>query len=355
MPKRLVSRTATRFENAREFMVSETARASRRQLWLTAAVCGALAAISCAAPARLIPAAGYELRLGRQHPLVGRVYAVQARDFVAPSQLSAAVSGARIAILGETHDNPDHHQLQAELLDGFLQQHPRARVAFEMLDEEDAGALATADLPTPEAVAARVAWDRSGWPEFRLYRPVFAVALARHAPLLAAHPSAEHVRDSMRGVEDGEARALKLDEPLPAAQLARQRDEIREAHCGHGNDAMLAAMQRAQVYKDAFMARALVGAGEPVLLIAGRGHARRDRAVPYFLRRHGAESVSVAFIDVSEERVSATDYDVSPFDFVVFTPRVSDEDPCETFRKQLEQMHRQSPTDAGAQAAAHDK
>jgi uncharacterized iron-regulated protein len=79
------------------------------------------------------------------------------------------------------------------------------------------------------------------------------------------------------------------------------------------------------------------------LLIAGRGHARSDRAVPFFLRRQGADAiVSVAFMDVSDGRISPADYDVDAFDFTVFTPRVSDEDPCETFRKQLEQMHRQA-------------
>jgi uncharacterized iron-regulated protein len=207
-------------------------------------------------------------------------------------------------------------------------------------------------LRTADELAARVHWEDSGWPELRIYRPVFEVALAHSVPLLAAHPSAEHVRASMHGLAPDEAAALKLDRPLPEPQIAAQRDEIRDSHCGHANDAMLTAMQRAQVYKDAFMARALVHTQRETALIAGRGHARNDRAVPYFLHRHGAERVvSVAFVDVADDRLSPTDYDVEAFDFVVFTPRVSDEDPCEAFRKQLEQMRGHAPATATAKDA----
>lgn len=303
-----------------------------------------LAAVSCGAPAQLVPTTGYELQLGRQHPLVGRVYAPAAGAFSTPAQLTAALQQAHYAVLGETHDNPDHHRLQAQLLAQFLDEHAHAQVAFEMLDEDDATALAGQALRSPDDVAALVHWDESSWPAFRMYRPIFETALAHHLQLVAAHPSGEHVRASMQGLPDDEARALQLDRPLPEQQVAAQRDEIRESHCGHANDAMLTAMQRAQVYKDAFMARALVRAGPDAVLIAGRGHARNDRAVPYFLRRLGAERVvSVGFVDVADGRVSPTDYDVAAFDFVVFTPRVSDEDPCEAFRKQLEQMQHHAP------------
>jgi hypothetical protein len=64
--------------------------------------------------------------------------------------------------------------------------------------------------------------------------------------------------------------------------------------------------------------------------------------VPYFLKRGGAVStVSIAFLEVDDQRLEAAGYDIQAFDFVVFTPRVSNEDPCEQFRKQLEQMRQQ--------------
>jgi uncharacterized iron-regulated protein len=309
-----------------------------------AIVAGLLAAVGCSGSALLVPKAGFTLTHGREHALAGRVYSSREHGFVSVGQLHSALRAAPYALLGETHDNPDHHRLQAELLEVFLDAHAGAKLGFEMLDEGDAAVLARGTASTPEAFAKQVAWDESGWPEFRLYRPIFAVALPRHATLIAAHPSPEHVRASMHELPPDEAQALHLDVPLPAEQIAAEREEIREGHCGHGNDAMLTAMQRAQVYKDAFMARALVRAGGAAALIAGRSHVRNDRAVPYFLHRFQlAAAVSVAFVEVDDEHAAPTDYDTSAFDFVVFTPRVDAEDPCIKMKEMFEHKPKAAP------------
>ncbi|MET0385026.1 MAG: ChaN family lipoprotein [Polyangiales bacterium] len=304
--------------------------------WLVAA------AIGCGAAQPLRPDSAFVLPLGREHPLSGRVFSVGEQTYIESSHLYAALQKADYVLLGETHDNRDHHRLQAALLTQFLAAHPNARVAFEMLDEADVPVLAAHDYHSSAELAARVGWAESGWPDFALYAPIFDVALGQHAELIAAHPSVDHVRASMRGVAEDEARALHLDVPLPDAQVKAQYDEIRESHCGHAPDAMLTMMQHAQAYKDAFMARAVLSGGHPTALITGRGHVRKDRAVPLFLQRAGASrSVSVGLIDVDDKRTAPSDYDIGAFDFVVFTPRVSDEDPCEQFRQQLEQMRKQ--------------
>lgn len=306
-----------------------------------------LAAFSCSANTQLAPSTGYSLKLGADHPLVGKISAGRTHTEVSPEALQQALASARYIVLGETHDNPDHHHLQAQLLQHFLAAQPTAAVAFEMLDEEDASALAQTPR-TADELAERVDWAHSGWPDFTQYKPVFEVTLAAHAQVVAAHPSGEHVRASMRGVDDAEARDLRLETPLPEQQIQAQYEEIRESHCGHANDHMLTAMQHAQVYKDAFMARALIRTGAPTALITGRGHARNDRAVPYFLQRINAgPTLSVAFIEVNDKQLEAAAYDTSAYDYAVFTPRVSDQDPCEAFRKQLEQM-RQHPRTADA-------
>jgi uncharacterized iron-regulated protein len=299
------------------------------------------AALGCGTTTAFTPAGGYTLALGSRHPLVGQIIAGSSGQRVSSAQLTQAIDQTRYLVLGETHDNADHHLLQAELLAQFLESHTGASVGFEMLDEGDAVSLSQHPVNTPDELATLVRWADSGWPDFRLYRPVFDVALRKRAPLLAAHPSAEHVRASMHGVAPEEAKVLHIDTPLPDDQVQAQHAEIRESHCGHANEAMTIAMQHAQVYKDAFMARAMLLTQRPTALIAGRGHARKDRAVPYFLARMQAGvSVSIAFIDVDDAHTRATDYDIGAFDFVIFTPRVTDTDPCEEFRKQLEKMHR---------------
>jgi uncharacterized iron-regulated protein len=316
-------------------------RSPRTLRTIAAALCSAFcaAAIGCSPSASLLrPASGFTQALGRDHPLVGRV--LVRGQLASEAQLDTALTRASFLVLGESHDNRDHHLLEAALLSRWLRSHAQARVAFEMLNETQAPALLPADND-PDLLAKRVAWSSSGWPDFALYRPVFSAAMQAGARIVAAHPSAEHVHESMNGVPESEAHALHLDVPLPAAQTQAELDEIRASHCGFVQEPMLSAMQHAQAYKDAFMARALVRAGAPGVLVTGRGHARNDRGVPAFLARAGvASTLSIALLEVEAGHDQPSDYDVSAFDLVVFTPRVSDEDPCLRFKEQLEQMRK---------------
>lgn len=303
---------------------------------------GTLAADGCGHAAPYAPNGGYTLSLGRNHALTGRIFAGTTGSEVSVAELERALGAVQFVLLGETHDNADHHLLQAQLLERFAAQHPRSSAAFEMIDETHSAELHASVDQSPDELAKRVYWAEAGWPDFALYRPIFAAAARAHVRVLAASPSQDRVRASMRGLSEDELSVLKLSEPLPEAQLRAQADEIRESHCGHANDAMITAMQRAQSFKDAVMAEKLLEAGPPAVLIAGRGHVRRDRGVPLFLaRRGGQRSLSIALIDVQSERKAAGDYDITPYDFVVFTPRASDEDACERFREQLERMKRQ--------------
>ncbi|HSQ65689.1 MAG TPA: hypothetical protein VLM85_20855, partial [Polyangiaceae bacterium] len=69
-------------------------------------------------------------------------------------------------------------------------------------------------------------------------------------------------------------------------------------------------------------------------LVAGNGHTRGDRGVPYYLAalEPSARAVTVSFVEVngaSEPSGYAAD---EPASFLVFTPRVDDDDPCAKFR-----------------------
>ena len=76
------------------------------------------------------------------------------------------------------------------------------------------------------------------------------------------------------------------------------------------------------------------------MLIAGNGHVRKDRGVPTALARLGEAGVlSVAFTEVQQGETDPSGYAVEwhaatlPFDYVWFTPRATDADPCEGMRK----------------------
>jgi hypothetical protein len=143
-------------------------------------------------------------------------------------------------------------------------------------------------------------------------------------------------------VDPALAARLGLDRPLSPERQAPMATEIRDAHCGQIPEGMVEGMVAAQRARDAQMARSLAEAAtaDGGLLIAGAGHVRTDRGVPVDLAAvaPGARVLSVAFVEVRDDRRDPGTYAerfgaaTLPFDFVWFTPRVDDRDPCERFR-----------------------
>jgi uncharacterized iron-regulated protein len=317
--------------------------------WLLWVGCPKATPVAPVAPVASIPTgAPWAAELFTDHPLVGRIWDVRTGTFASEEQLVADLSDADFVMLGEKHDNPDHHRLQAALVAAV---HPKACV-FEMLDHADP----VAGVTDPDALAAAVDWEHSGWPEFAIYRPVFAACYDAGATVVAGHPTRAEVKTAM--MEGMSALAPEVtkglpDHPLDDAQRASLSDEIVESHCGHAPPDLVDKMIVGQVFKDAFMARTLTDAGPPAVLVAGGGHARSDRGVPIYL---GDRTVrSVLWVEVHPDRTAPADYPDEKADWLWFTPTLSDEDPCVVFAKQLQHMsHPPVPAPAPADAPAAD-
>jgi len=297
---------------------------------------------------------------GRRNPLVGHIWDVNAAAYLDADTLADRLSSARFVLLGEQHDNPDHHSLQGQVIRALVHRGRKPAVVMEMLDIGESDAIASCvQSPdcSPERFAEMVQWQKSGWPDWRIYKPVLSAALEAHLPLAPGNLPSETVHDYTRTgeIEGGEPvlRRLGLDVPLAPDVRAAMAEEIRQSHCGHAPEGMIDSMIAAQRLRDAHMAESLLLAAPMgrAVLIAGFGHTRSDRGVPAYLRREMDDDtvMSVAFLEVDDERTDPTAYASSfgtavlPFDFVWFTPRFDDSDPCEQFRLQLEKL-RQSST-----------
>jgi uncharacterized iron-regulated protein len=305
------------------------------------------AALASAAGAAEPPPPRRAQALGQDHPLAGRVWDVARDRFVTPEALAAALSAARFALLGERHDNTEHHALQARLLRGMLDTGRRPAVAFEMLDDTQAGALARHLAAAPRDAAGvgdAVSWRGSGWPDWRFYAPIAEAALGAGLPLVAANLPPATARAVARGdltaLDPALVRRHALDRPAPAQ--AALEDEIRAAHCGALPGTLVAGMVTAQRARDARMAESLVAEQrDGAVLIAGAGHVRADHGVPRSLAvlAPNASVASVAFVEVADDRPAPADYAARfgaarlPFDYVWFTARADNVDPCARFKE----------------------
>ena len=292
---------------------------------------------------------------GLDHPLAGRIWDVAAARFLDETSLLEWAGAHALVLLGEKHDNPEHHRLEARVIAGLAAAGRRPTLVLEMLPADVAAALEEAlaqpDV-TAEAVRRAVAWERSGWPEWSLYAPVFEAALAarlRLAPGDLGRASLEQLRrDGLAGLDPALRARLGLDAPQPPEQRDALGADIRASHCGYVPEAALPRMVDAQLARDAHLADAmLAGAGpDGALLVAGAGHVQRGWAVPWWLARGGAGGslATLAFLEVTPDRVEpARDLAerfgaARPYDVVWYTPRGDDVDPCAKFREDLERL-----------------
>lgn len=289
------------------------------------------------------PPADWQSVHGRDHPLAGRIWDPAAGRFVSISTLLGRLAGARFVLLGESHDNPDHHRLQAWILRSLAAAGLRPAVAFEMLSAGQAPALARHLAASPRDAAGlgpAVGWERSGWPPWAHYQPIAEAALERGLPIVAADlPEAtrrEVRRDGVEALDRDLLRRTGLDRPQLPDRAAAQAAEIRQAHCDALPERAIPAMVAVQRARDAWMADRLAATATPdgAVLIAGASHGRRDRGVPAYLAvlRPGARVVSLAFVEVRPERTAPEAYlDRGPFDYLWFTPQWDPTDPCLRF------------------------
>lgn len=296
--------------------------------------------------------------VGKQHPLAGRLYDVakgRLVDFVTALGAPALALPDGVVLLGEVHDNPAHHRVRAWLIAETIKARPQWRpaVVFEQIDADRQEAVdrfetLDAGARTAESLFGLLKWQESGWPPADSYQPLMEAIVAARLPIYAGDLPRVRVRSVARSgllqIAPEERARLGLDRALPAPLADALRRELEESHCGALPPQALGGMAVAQLYRDAHMADVLLGAAQrhgSAILIAGNGHVRADRGVPWHLRQRAQETpvTAVVFIEVDDGRTDPADYlprdpDGRPAaDFVIFTPRAVRGDPCESLRK----------------------
>jgi len=285
------------------------------------------------------PAAAAPAILLSDHPLNATLWDTRSGLAVDEETLFAEAAAARWVLVGEKHDNAEHHRLQARVVDALGRAGRRVAVVWEMAEPEHTAILRDAHTHGAAALGDALAWEARSWPAWAEYQPIAEAALRHGLPMLPGKPSRQMVRAVSKGGELPPDLAERLDwtRPYPAGVEAAVQAELRDSHCGMLPQTALAPMARVQRLWDAWMANSMrkavapEGGAEAAILIAGAGHVREDRAVPWFLP---GDSVTVAMVEVIAGREGAADYsafDPRLFDYVWFTPRVDDNDPCANF------------------------
>jgi uncharacterized iron-regulated protein len=202
-------------------------------------------------------------------------------------------------------------------------------VVFEMVDADAQEKIDFAK--TADELAEATRWNKGGW-ERPLYQPIVAFALEHSLPIVAGN----YPRAKFMGVpiDAEDKKRLLADVPYPAGEQDRLDEELLASHCGMLKKEHLPKVVDIQRLRDGQMAERLL-AHSVAVLVAGSGHARADRGVPWVLSQKTKDKTfSLAFVEVEAGRDTPASYaelfhaKALPFDAVWFTPALADEDPC---------------------------
>lgn len=288
-------------------------------------VLGVLLLAACQTSPPPLPA--WQSPEGREHPQLGQIIELRSGALLTPAQLLERLAGAERVLVGERHDNPDHHALQLWLLRALAGEREQGSLLLEMLNPDqqsrvDAVRNQLAAGQIPADILQALAWQR-GW-SWSLYGPLVQHALRQPYPLLAANLNRDEMMAIYAGIPTltGEASTAA---PVREALL----EQIRISHCGLLPESQLPAMLAVQQQRDRRMAEALLAAPAPGLLFAGAFHVRRDLGVPLHLSDLDARG-NTAVLILAEV---GSEVDVEQADYLWLTPAQPAQDHCASLRR----------------------
>lgn len=308
-----------------------------RRLWPAVLLPAAFMLIAAAGHAQMPAGQPWQSTLHTDHHLTGRIWDTASNQFIDIDTLNTALSSASVLLLGEKHDNPDHHHLRLQLLNDLISARRVASLTLEMLTTSQQPAieqLTTTDGISDTALRELLNWDEA-W-NWEFYNAPLHAALNAGIPVLAGNLD----RAAISAIYAGQ---IPVEAPLQRDQQQQLLLEINRSHCGLLPESQFPAMMRVQQARDQQMADALsnpsiISDGTRVLL-AGNFHVRHDLGVSNYLPQHAGRIINVAFLEVNPESDDPQDYleqfsDRRVYDFVWFTPAVLSPDYCEQMRSQ---------------------
>lgn len=204
------------------------------------------------------------------------------------------LAATRVVLLGERHDDADHHRWQLQVIAALHAQQPNLVIGIEMLprraqpvlDQWVAGQLTESDLLT------RTEWARVWGFDASMYLPILHFARLNRIPLAAVNVDRAIVSEvgakGLAAVPEEQREGVGA----PAAARRAYRDRLEQVFREHGSSSDGAAafdrFVQAQLFWDRGFAEGLAAAakrpGDPLVVgIMGSGHLAHGDGVPHQL------------------------------------------------------------------------
>lgn len=271
-------------------------------------------------------------------PKVGDILHMPTGVPVTRDQMLAIVADARVAYVGETHDNPASHRLELQTLKGMEERHPgRTALGMEMfarsqqpvLDKWSAGKL------DEKAFLKESHWFDNWKMDFAYYRDLLIYARDHQIPVIGLNAE----KDLVQAVRSKPLEELSSEQKdrLPEMDLSDpyQRGMAEGIFAGHSHGKMhMEGFVRAQTLWDETMAESVArylaspeGKERHLVVVAGGNHISHGFGIPRrVFRRIPTSYVLIGGTEITMSTskkqelmdVELPDYPNVPYDFLNF-------------------------------------
>ena len=236
----------------------------------------------------IVPDMGYE---GKNDTCKNRFISV-------PDALQKLAS-ADVVYLGETHDNPEDHKIQLQIIQSLQQRNRKIAIAMEMFVQPSQNILNRylAGKISEQELVEQSNYNQWGYP-WEYYAPILRFAKEKKLPVVALNIPIEITRQVSRsGLESLTPQQRKL---IPQEKEIRTDNaEYRQLlaavfgqhqHSGHGNSKDFERFFLAQVLWDETMAEGVAkfikaNPNYQVVVLAGSGHIIYGYGIPSRVER----------------------------------------------------------------------
>ena len=224
---------------------------------------------------------------------------------VTETEVIARAAKRSVVLLGEMHDNPDHHRWQLQTLAALHAMHPDMVIGFEMFPRRVQKALdqwVAGELSESQFLAASE-WGTVWSTDANLYLPLFQFARMNRIPMVALNIDTRLRRAAsakgLSGVPESEREGVTAPAAPSTAYLdylfpiygEHERDGKKKGEAARDDPDFRRFVESQQLW-DRAMAQALQGAldrpdraGAPLVVgIMGSGHIKYGFGVPHQLK-----------------------------------------------------------------------
>lgn len=273
------------------------------------------------------------LAIGVQTPLKAseRIIDLASGQVITQQMFVQALAKKSYILLGELHDNAEHHRVRAELIQALKPSRPTViaeHLSYGQKFVEQGNLLQGLQAAGFEPTG----WD---WP---MHAPLFSAIVSDAIPLLGGNITLETARKLVREGEVALPEALRsyiVQATLGEDDQKRLDADLLDSHCGHIKSSMLSGLRLAQRGRDAAMFSAMLEVEKPAVLVAGNGHVRMDYGVPVFIKALASADafISVGFVEDTDDFDTSLSGLKQQYHYVWVTAHQDRENPCASFMK----------------------